>query len=79
MLGQSISRTGFDMRASDWTGALRMVAPARATIDGGMLFGVDVPLFATLDVTFAPEPGAATMLAVALAGLACRCCIGRPR
>jgi hypothetical protein len=81
MLGQSISRTGFDMRASDWTGALRMVAPARATIDGGALFGVDVPIFATLDVTFvaAPEPGTAAMLAVALAGLVCRSCIGRPR
>lgn len=37
MLGQSISRAGFDMRASDWTAALRMVAPARATINSGAL------------------------------------------
>jgi hypothetical protein len=54
--GQSISRTGFDARAADWTGALLMVAPARATIDGGALFGTDVPIFASLDITFTAAP-----------------------
>jgi hypothetical protein len=54
--GQSISRMGFDDRAADWTGTLLMVAPARATIDGGALFGTDVPIFASLDITFTAAP-----------------------
>jgi hypothetical protein len=70
--GQSISRMGFDARAANWIGALLMVAPARATIDGGAAFRTDVPLFASLDVTFAvvPEPGTAALLGLGLAGFA---------
>jgi hypothetical protein len=72
MVGSATTTTvfvaGFDARTPGGVGALRLVAPPTAVT----YFDGTLPVYATLDLVFAPEPSSAALLAVALAAAAAR-------
>jgi hypothetical protein len=70
--GLSVSRTGFDNRDENGIGDIQLVTASVMIIDGRGMGGdyfVRVPTFATLDLTFVPEPGTWALLALGLIAL----------
>jgi hypothetical protein len=70
----SASATAYDNRTANGVGTVQLVAPGRLLISNGSLG--DLPVFATLTLTYTPEPGTLVLLATGVAALAA---IGRKR
>lgn len=68
----TITASGFDLRAPDGTGAMRLVSPFTVALQLGSTVYPAIPGVAQLDLVFAPEPGTAALAALGLAALAAR-------
>jgi hypothetical protein len=64
----SATATAFDNRNGAGQGTVQLVAPAYALISGGALG--NMPIFATLTLTYTPEPGTLVLLGAGVATLA---------
>src|SRR5512134_1222890 len=68
----TISASGFDLRALDGTGAMRLVSPFTVDLQLGSALYPGLPGVAQLDLVFVPEPGTAVLMALGLAAVAAR-------
>ena len=62
------SATGADLRTLDGLGSVNLVSPALMRTN--IAASVSVPIIARLEVTFVPEPGTLSLVALGVAGIA---------